>query len=129
MKTKYLLFLAGLLLAGCVTRTDTVNQPPPGPSLAEVQTMMQAHVGDSVIISQIQRSHTRYHLTADQIIRLKKAGVSDAVINALIDTANVPTSQTSQDQYYDYYPYDYDDPWPWLWWGWYPGHNYGGGYY
>jgi len=71
-------------MAGCVTATHTVTTPPPGPTLAEVQSLIQAHVGDEIIVSQIQNSGTRYTLTADQIIALKNAGASDAVLNALI---------------------------------------------
>jgi hypothetical protein len=130
MKTKYLLLLSGLLLTGCVTRTYTVNTPPPGPTVAEVQSMVAAHVSDSVIISQIQNSSTRYHLTADQIIALKNAGVSDAVINALINTASKPQPQatTTVDQTVYPYPYFYVDPWPFWWWGWGPHYYYHGGY-
>jgi hypothetical protein len=126
--------LTALLLGmtGCVTRTYTVApQPPAGPTLAEVQSMSQAHVSDSVIISQIQNSSTRYQLTADQIITLKSAGVSDAVINAMISTANKPQPQAAstttvvEEPYV--YPYVYVDPWP-VWWGWGP-YYYHGGYY
>ena len=140
MKTKYLLPLAGLLLTGCVTRTYTVNTPPPGPTLAEVQSMVQAHVGDSVIASQIQNSSTRYHLTVDQIITLKNAGASDTVLNALINSAGkapVQAATTVEQDAFFYPPYLYVDPWPWFWWGWgpyyyggyYHGGFYGGGYY
>ena len=120
-----------LTLTGCVTRTYTVAAPPPaGPTIAEVQSMSQAHVSDSVIISQIQNSSTRYQLTADQIISLKSAGVSDAVVNAMISTASKPQPQTAttttvvEEPYA--YPYVYVDPWP-VWWGWGP--YYRGGYY
>lgn len=135
MKTKYLLLLAGLLLTGCVTRTYTTATPPPGPSVAEVLSLVQAHVSDAVIVSQIENSSTRYHLTADQIIALKNAGASDAVITALINSASKPAPQTNttveQDAYvYPYiFPYVYFDPWPWFWWGGGPSYYYYGGYH
>lgn len=142
MKMKMLPFQAGLLLAGCLLLTGcvvqyTVATPPPGPSLAEVQSMVQAHVSDGVIVSRIQNSSTRYHLTADQIIALKNAGASDAVLNALINSANKPAVQTpavaNQGGYvypYPYaYPYVYANPW---WWGdpyyYYGGYDRGGHY-
>jgi len=94
--------------------------------------MAQAHVSDSVIISQIQNSSTRYQLTSDQIISLKSAGVSDAVISALINTANKPEPQPAtttttvvQPYVYPYAPV-YVDPWPGYWWG---GPYYYRGYY
>jgi len=125
MKVTCLLSLACLLLAGCATHSHTTAAPPAGPTLAEIQTMVQAHVSDSVIVSQIQNSTTRYHLTADQIISLKSAGVSEAVISALINTASKEPAQTTtvvQGSYaypYPYaYPYAYVGPWPGFWWGW-----------
>jgi hypothetical protein len=133
MKIIFLFPLVGLLLTGCVTRTDTVTAPPPGPSLADIQAMVQAHVSDPVIVNQIQNSPTRYFLTADQIIALKTAGASDTVLNALINTAGKPPVQTTttvvQSSYV--YPGVYIDPWPWIWWGpyYYGGYYRGGGYY
>ena len=131
MKIKFLLPLAGLCLTGCVTRSYTVTtpSPPPGPSVAEVQSMVQAQVSDSIIVNQIHNSSTRYTLTADQIIALKQAGASDNVLNALIASANRPAVQTPVTvEQRDYvYPSVYVDPWPWFWWGWGP--YYYGGYY
>ena len=130
MKIKYLLPLAGLLLCGCVTRTTTVSAPPPGPSLDQVQAMVQAHVSDSVIVNQIQNSSSRYMLTADQIIALKNAGADDAVLNALISSASKPPAQvttTTVEQGPVVYPSVYVDPWPF--WGWGGPYYYGGGYY
>ena len=137
MKIKHLIPLACLLLSGCATRTYTVATPPAGPSLAEIQSLVQAHVDDTVIVSQIQNSSTRYQLTADQIIALKAAGASDNVLNALINTASKPPVQTTtvvQEPYvYPYpYPYVYANPYPWYWWGWgpyYHGYYYGGYYH
>ena len=133
MKIIFLFPLVVFLLTGCVTRTDTVTAPPPGPSLADIQAMVQAHVSDPVIVNQIQNSPTRYFLTAGQIIALKTAGASDAVLNALINTAGKPPVQTTttvvQSSYV--YPAVYIDPWPWIWWGpyYYGGYYRGGGYY
>jgi hypothetical protein len=133
MKIRYLLPLAGLLLSGCATQTHTVATPPPGPSLAEVQCLVQAHVSDSVVVTQIQNSSTRYYLTADQIISLKNAGVSDTVIKALINTASKspPQTITVVNQYPYYYPYWYGGPWgPYYYYGvYYRGGYYRGGYY
>jgi hypothetical protein len=131
MKMLYLLPLAGLLLTGCVTQTDTVTTPPPGPSLAEIQAMVQAHVSDPVIVSQIQNSPTRYALTADQIIALKTTGASDTVLTALINTAGKPPAQATTVVQSSYvYPAVYVNPWPFIWWGapYYYGGYYGGYY-
>ena len=132
MKIFYLVPLSVLLLTGCVTRTYTIATPQPGPSLAEVQSMVQAKVSDSVIVNQIQSSSTIYHLTAEQIIALKTAGAGDSVINALITSANkVPVQSTTttvvQEPYV--YPSVYVDPWPVFWWGPYYHGYYHGGYW
>jgi hypothetical protein len=131
MKIKFLLLLPltgfFLLLTGCVVQPYTVATPPPGPSLAQIQSMVQGHVSDTVIVGQIQNSSTRYQLTPDQIITLKKAGASDAVLNALINSVSKPVVQTTtvvaQPAYAYPYPYVYVNPW----WG--PGPYYYGGYY
>ena len=94
--------------------------------------MVASHISDSVIVNQIQNSSSRYTLTADQIIELKNAGASDAVLNALITSVNKPTAQTTTTTVAQgpvVYPYVYVNPWPfWGWWG-YGGPYYGGGYY
>jgi outer membrane lipoprotein SlyB len=55
---------------------------------ADVKALAKAGVSDDVIISQIQNSHTVYHLSAADIIDLHNAGVSDKVVNFMINTAN-----------------------------------------
>ena len=102
--------------------------------------MAQAQVSDAIIVNQIQNSSTRYALTADQIIGLKHAGLSDAVLTALINSASKPVPQTTttvvEGPYIYPYPYLYVDPWPLFWWGWGPyylggfhgGYHGGGGF-
>lgn len=93
--------------------------------------MVAAHVSDSVIVNEIQNSSTVYTLTADQIIALKNAGVSEAVLNALINSVlKVPVQTTTVvEEGPDVYPYVYVDPWPWPWFWWGLGPYYHGGYY
>ncbi len=55
-------------------------------SVADVKALAQAGVDDNVIISQIRNSHTVYHLTAADIIDLRNAGVSNPVIDFMINT-------------------------------------------
>jgi len=51
----------------------------------EVLQLSQANVGDSVIVNYIQNSGNNYGLNAAQIIYLRQQGVSDAVINAMLN--------------------------------------------
>jgi hypothetical protein len=130
MKLLCLLPLLGLCLAGCATTKH--HTIPPGPTLAEVQAMVQAHVSDEVIVTQIQNSGTRYTLTADQIIALHQAGVSATILDAMINTVNKAPLETDTGYYADGYPnYWYWDPWPWpwYWWGWGPYYYCHGGHY
>ena len=59
------------------------NQPL---AVADVKALAQAKLGDDVIISQIRNSHTVYHLSAADIIDLRNSGVSENVINFMINT-------------------------------------------
>jgi outer membrane lipoprotein SlyB len=75
------------------------NQPL---AVADVKALAQAKVGDDVIINQIRNSRTVYHLSVADIIDLRNSGVSENVINFMINTpttiggtADVTTSTTT----------------------------------
>ena len=55
-------------------------------SVADVKALAAAGVGDNVIISQIRNSRTVYHLSAADIIDLRDSGVSNRVIDFMINT-------------------------------------------
>src|SRR4029077_304746 len=55
-------------------------------SVADVKGLAQARVSDDVIISQIRNSRSVYHLTAADIIDLQNAGLSQQVLNFMINT-------------------------------------------
>jgi outer membrane lipoprotein SlyB len=55
-------------------------------AVADVKALAKAGVSDDVIISQIQSSHTVYHLSASDIIDLRNSGVTDKVVNYMINT-------------------------------------------
>ncbi len=55
-------------------------------SVAAVKALAAAGVSDNVIISQIRNSRTVYHLNAADIIDLRNAGVSNPVIDFMINT-------------------------------------------
>jgi outer membrane lipoprotein SlyB len=54
--------------------------------IADVKAMARAGVSDDIIISQIQGSHTVFHLSSADIIDLHETGVSDKVVNFMINT-------------------------------------------
>jgi outer membrane lipoprotein SlyB len=59
------------------------NQPL---AVADVKALAQAKVSDDLIISQIRASHTVYHLSTADIIDLRNSGVSENVIDFMINT-------------------------------------------
>lgn len=68
-------------------------------SIADVKALAAARVSDDVIINQIRNSHTAFHLSTADIIDLHNSGVSENVINFMInspslvgDDSTVPTS-------------------------------------
>ena len=55
--------------------------------LADIKMLAKSGVSDEVILSQIRNSRTVYHLSAAEILDLKDAGVSEKVIDFMINTA------------------------------------------
>ena len=57
-------------------------------SLADIKALVKANLSDAVIISQIRNSHMVYYLTTAEIIDLKQSGVSEKIIDFMINTAS-----------------------------------------
>jgi hypothetical protein len=55
-------------------------------TLDDIKVMAKLKFGSDVIINQVRNSRTVFHLTANAIIDLKNAGVSDPVIDFLLTT-------------------------------------------
>ncbi|MCX7885889.1 MAG: hypothetical protein N3B01_01340 [Verrucomicrobiae bacterium] len=68
-----------------VSRARPVTPPL---TLADIKALAKAGVSDEVIISQIRNSKTVFRLTTAEIIDLTESGVSQRVIDALINTAS-----------------------------------------
>ena len=58
-------------------------------SLVDVKALAKAQISDDVIIAQIINSHTVYHLSANDLIDLHNAGVSDRVVKYMEDTPSL----------------------------------------
>jgi hypothetical protein len=86
------------------TTTATTAQPAAASQAApqlsygvpEVLQLSQAKVGDSVIVNYIQNSGNNYGLNAAQIIYLRQQGVSDTVINTMLNQARTLSGQSAQ---------------------------------
>jgi hypothetical protein len=88
------------------TAVDRDSPPPPPPpraqrppqiqgsdqgqsiGVADVKALAKAGLNDDVILSHIRNSQAVYHLTTAEIIDLKNSGVSDKVIDVMINTAS-----------------------------------------
>ncbi|MGO9244738.1 MAG: hypothetical protein ACLP0A_11375 [Verrucomicrobiia bacterium] len=85
-----------VMVVGC--ETPRSYSPPPPPMVryptqplgtADVKMLAKSGISDDVIISQIRNSRTVYHLTAADILDLKDAGVSERVIDFMINTPSM----------------------------------------
>ncbi len=62
----------------------------------DVESLVKAGIGDDLIISQIRNTRTVYHLQTADIINLRNAGVSNRIIDFMINTpSEIPTSEVS----------------------------------
>jgi hypothetical protein len=113
MKKLLLIMLLPLLVIGCAT-----TPPPPPLSLAEIISMTKAGLWDEDIIRRIDSTSTVFRLGADDVVRLRKEGVSDRVINYMMDTYTRAAVAEQQRRDYHYYGGYYYGPWhhPYWWW-------------
>jgi hypothetical protein len=82
------------------TAVDGASPPPPpsilrggqgqSTTVADIKALAKAGLSDEVILSHIRNSQTVYHLTTAEIIDLKNSGVSEKVIDFMINTASGP---------------------------------------
>jgi hypothetical protein len=97
MKT-LLMLLAVVVLVGCATRT--VRPPPLSPE--DIIALTKAGVADDEIVRRIVDTRTVYRLGADEVVRLRNAGVSAPVINFMMETySRYVAERQAREDYYD----------------------------
>lgn len=74
--------LLATLLGGCAT----IGRSPPPVTVPEVIRMSQNGVPDRVIIDRMRAAGTVYRLKASQLVRLRRDGVSNRVLNYMQNT-------------------------------------------
>lgn len=62
----------------------------------DILSMVNAKLGDTVIIAEIQRSPCKFSTAPDDLIALKRAGVSDAVIAAMTEAGANPSEPSAR---------------------------------
>jgi hypothetical protein len=86
----------------------------PGASAFGLKDVLKMHgdgIADSLIILKIENSGKTFHLNADDMHALQKAGVSDEVISTMLRTEGRDRGQDYYG-YGDYYPYTYPYTYP-----------------
>ena len=80
------LLLSGSLLAGCVAYEQRVYEPAVNPvTPADVASMTRAGYSEAHILRMIQSNGVAWKPSAEELIMLRTAGVSDYVQGALIE--------------------------------------------
>jgi hypothetical protein len=78
------IIIAALLLAAAPASAETLNNDA-------VITLLNAGLGDEVVIAKIKSTPSTFDLSTEQVIALKGKGVSGPVIAAMITAAAAPT--------------------------------------
>lgn len=84
MKTRTLLTIIMTVALFAVGRAGAQSPPP---SVADIKMLAKGGISEEVILSQIRNSHAVYRLSTAEILDLKDAGVSEKVIDFMINTA------------------------------------------
>lgn len=80
------LILCGLLMAGLVVGCTTPRTRLPALTQADVISLVKAGEPDELIIRRIDASGTVFNLSADDVVFLRKEGVSDRVVTYMMET-------------------------------------------
>lgn len=93
------LFAVLILVLGCVATPATYSQSSLETDVDNARIMEMTHkgLGDDVIIARIKASPTRFNLSDDDLAALKKAGVSDAVVAAMIQSTQLTVAKVKID--------------------------------
>jgi len=112
-RMKRLLVLMGVVLMitslwGCAAHRSSASlvERPRTLTKEDVVNMATSDIGDAVIIAQIDATGARFDLSVSDVTELKKAGVSENVIEYMISTGK----ESEQKVHYvrhSYYPYYY----------------------
>ena len=57
-------------------------------AVSDIKALAKGGLNEDVILSQIRSNHAVFYLTTAEIIDLKNSGVSEKVIDFMINTAN-----------------------------------------
>jgi hypothetical protein len=95
---KQLLFVACALLMSLGSGLAQ-NAPKPanaGMSVADVQDMVKAGLSEDLVIAALRKDNKKFDLGAQDMLQLKKAGVSDNIIKVMLDPSAPVASPAAQ---------------------------------
>jgi hypothetical protein len=73
----------------------------------DVVELTKSRIGDSIIVGTIEHGPTNFDLSPAALVKLKQAGVSDAVIQAMVDSSSTSPGSTSVGGLVDHYTFDH----------------------
>jgi hypothetical protein len=138
--TATIAFLSGCAVPyyprGPIRGEEAAQRPAVHPiSMEDVSRLAKAGISDDIIIAKIRNDGVTARPTTDQIVALKKEGVSDRVIEAVVSAQVAPSAEShpaavvryeaepAYDLWWHYDPWWRHDYW---WYGWpYPYWHYG----
>ena len=85
IRTVWFTLLTAALLAG--QGQDSLKQRPNQLSVEDVAALVEAGLGEDVVIEKLRQNATAFDLSVDQLLALKKAGVSSEIIKAMMNPA------------------------------------------
>ncbi len=83
---------------GAAAATSSVSTAPPKSAITVdgVVSMLQAGISDDIIIEKIHKSGQTFDLSSDDMIRLKNAKASDALMKAMLESGPGTTTSAAQ---------------------------------
>ncbi len=99
-RSMLVLVAVGTLMAACFPRTATADnsawllRTPLAPAVVDVLKLSQAGISEPVIFSFIETSGHQYDLKPEHLIYLKNEGVSDNVINKMMEQSRALQAAT-----------------------------------
>jgi hypothetical protein len=89
------LLASNVLAQSSSTSTTAATTPQLSYGVSQVVQLAHANVGEDVIVNYVQNSGNAYGLDANQILYLKQQGVSDRVINTMLNQPKPAVAATT----------------------------------
>jgi hypothetical protein len=93
VRLQKILFL--LILLPISPRPVSAQEPNRALTNTDIINMTKSGIGDQVIVLSIQKATTKFDTSPESLIQLKAAGVTDAVMNAMLNAS--PASEPTKD--------------------------------